>query len=185
VLAVGGSTLVGDAQHEMMKRLPYMGVLIALSVDGFLPGDEGGTVSLRGDGRVRLEYPVTERHAESFRAAHLAMARIELAAGAEVIQSTHNTPVLLKKESDLEALGQAPYGALEHPIFTAHQMGGCAMGADAATSVVDPTFRHHDVRNLFVVDGSVMPTSLGVNPSQTIYALARLATEHVAAALKR
>ena len=57
------------------------------------------------------------------------------------------------------------------------------MGNDPATSVVNQQFRHHDVPNLFVVDGSVMPTSLGVNPSETIYALARYATDHVAAGL--
>jgi choline dehydrogenase-like flavoprotein len=167
-----------------MKRLPHMGVLIALAADGFLPEDDGGTVSLRGDGRIRLDYPITERLRESFRAAHLAMARIEIAAGAELIQSTHNAPVMIRSERDLEALGRAPYGALEHPVFTAHQMGGCAMGPDAATSVVDPEFRHHEVRNLFVVDGSVLPTSLGVNPSETIYALARLARRHVSDELR-
>ncbi len=185
VLAVGGSTLVGPAQHEMMRNLPYMGVLIALGVDGFLPGDEGGVVSLRSDGRVRLDYSVSEDLAECFRSAHLAMARIELAAGAKLVQSTHNQPVKLRKEADLETLGLAPYGALEHPIFTAHQMGGCAMGSDPSTSVVDPAFRHHDIGNLFIVDGSVLPTSLGVNPSETIYALASHASGLIAKELAR
>lgn len=184
VLAVGGSTLVGGPQQEMMQRLPHMGVLIALAADGFLRDDEGGTVSLRGDGRIRLDYPITERLREAMRAAHLAMARVELAAGAELAQSTHHDPVLIRTERDLEALGRAPYGALEHPIFTAHQMGGCTMGSDPSTSVVDPQFRHHEVRNLFVVDGSIMPTSLGVNPSETIYALARLARDFVAEAAR-
>lgn len=185
VLAVGGSMLVGPAQHEMMRKLPHMGVLIALAVDGFLPGDEGGSVSLRGDGRVRIDYPVGEAMQECFRAAHIAMARIELAAGAEVVQSTHNTAIKVRKEAEIEALSDASYGAQEHPIFTAHQMGGCAMGSDPVTSVVNPEFRHHDVPNLFVVDGSVFPTSLGVNPSETIYALASYASGLIAKELER
>ncbi|MFN9910260.1 MAG: GMC family oxidoreductase, partial [bacterium] len=49
-------------------------------------------------------------------------------------------------------------------------MGGCAMGEDPSRAVVRSDLRHHSLPNLFVVDGSVLPTSLGVNPSQTIYA---------------
>jgi choline dehydrogenase-like flavoprotein len=46
------------------------------------------------------------------------------------------------------------------------------MGADPRTSVVDALGRHHQMANLAVFDGSVFPTSLGVNPSLSIYALA-------------
>jgi choline dehydrogenase-like flavoprotein len=40
--------------------------------------------------------------------------------------------------------------------------------------------RHHALTNLYVVDGSVFPTSLGVNPQQSIYGLARLAATRLA-----
>jgi len=46
------------------------------------------------------------------------------------------------------------------------------MGTDPATSVVDGEGRCHDVPNLYVVDGSVMVTSAGVNPTSTIQAVA-------------
>ena len=46
------------------------------------------------------------------------------------------------------------------------------MGDDPETSVVNEWGRSHDVRNLFVVDGSVFVTSGGVNPTNTIQALA-------------
>jgi choline dehydrogenase-like flavoprotein len=62
-------------------------------------------------------------------------------------------------------------------------MGGCAMGPDAATSVVDLDLRHHTLKNLFVVDGSVFPTALGVNPSETIYGVAHMARDVVASAV--
>ncbi len=53
-----------------------------------------------------------------------------------------------------------------------HLMGTAGMGADPAGSVVDGHGRCHDVKNLFIVDGSVFVTSGAVNPTSTIQALA-------------
>jgi choline dehydrogenase-like flavoprotein len=183
MLAATATTVFGARMHEFMSQLAHVGSAIALSVDGLLPGDEGGTVSLREDGSPRLDYPIREALQESFRASHDALARVQLASGARRVYSLHVDPVELTGEADLQRLAAAPYGALQHKIFTAHQMGGCAMGADRDHSVVDATLRHHHVPNLFVVDGSVFPTSLGVNPSESIYGLAHRAVDHVAAAV--
>jgi choline dehydrogenase-like flavoprotein len=53
-----------------------------------------------------------------------------------------------------------------------HLLGTARMGTDPATSVVDPWGKAHDVDNLHVVDGSVFVTAGGVNPTNTICALA-------------
>jgi choline dehydrogenase-like flavoprotein len=53
-----------------------------------------------------------------------------------------------------------------------HLMGTARMGTDPATSVVNEWGRSHDVKNLFIVDGSIFVTSAGVNPTRTIQALA-------------
>jgi choline dehydrogenase-like flavoprotein len=53
-----------------------------------------------------------------------------------------------------------------------HLMGTARMGTDPETSVVNAWGRCHDVRNLFIVDGSVFVTAGGVNPTSTIQALA-------------
>ena len=62
-----------------------------------------------------------------------------------------------------------------------HLMGTARMGTDPETSVVNEWGRSHDVRNLFVVDGSLFVTSAGVNPTRTIQALAL----YVADSMKR
>ena len=46
------------------------------------------------------------------------------------------------------------------------------MGASKSSSVVDPNGRTWDVPNVWVADGSILPTSLGVNPQLTIMAMA-------------
>lgn len=53
-----------------------------------------------------------------------------------------------------------------------HNMGTARMGNDPETSVVNSWGRAHDVRNLFIIDGSIFVTSAGVNPTSTIQALA-------------
>jgi len=53
-----------------------------------------------------------------------------------------------------------------------HLLGTARMGADPETSVVNEWGRCHDVRNLFIIDGSIFVTSAGVNPTSTIQALA-------------
>jgi choline dehydrogenase-like flavoprotein len=53
-----------------------------------------------------------------------------------------------------------------------HLMGTARMGRDPATSVVNEWGRCHDVRNLFIVDGSIFVTAAAVNPTNTIQALA-------------
>ncbi len=53
-----------------------------------------------------------------------------------------------------------------------HQMGTCRMGNDTETSVVNGWGRSHDVKNLFIVDGSIFVTAGAVNPTSTIQALA-------------
>ena len=62
---------------------------------------------------------------------------------------------------------------------TSHLMGTCRMGDDPETSVVDADGRSWQVRNLWVCDGSLFPTTGGVNPSLTIQALALRAADRI------
>jgi cholesterol oxidase len=57
-------------------------------------------------------------------------------------------------------------------ILTAHPLGGCPMGDDPSTSVVDDVGEVHGHPGLYVIDGSMIPSALAVNPSLTIAALA-------------
>jgi choline dehydrogenase-like flavoprotein len=67
------------------------------------------------------------------------------------------------------------------PIRTfSHAVGTLRMGRDPRTSVLDEFGRYRGLDNLFVTDGSIMPTSAGVNPSLTIAANALRSARHVA-----
>lgn len=184
MLGATAFTVFGSPLMAMMRQLAHAGALLALSVDGLLPGDEGGTVTLKSDGRPSVAYPIGPALQESFREAHKALARVHLAAGAAEVASLHLDPVAVTAPEQVDPTYDGlPHGALEHAIFTAHQMGGVAMGSDPSRHPVDLDHRFRGVDNLFVVDGSVLPTSLGVNPSETIYGLAHRARRVVGEAV--
>jgi len=65
--------------------------------------------------------------------------------------------------------------------MTAHCIGGCVMGRDAADGVIDAQHRVFGYQNLLVVDGSAVGANLGVNPSLTITALAERAMSFIPA----
>ena len=60
-----------------------------------------------------------------------------------------------------------------------HLMGTARMGTDPTRSVVNEWGRSHDVKNLFIVDGSIFVTSAGVNPTRTIQTLALYITDQM------
>jgi cholesterol oxidase len=62
---------------------------------------------------------------------------------------------------------------------TAHILGGCPIGLSAETGVVDTEGRVFGHPGLYVVDGSIIPANLGVNPSLTITAMAEHVMSHV------
>jgi choline dehydrogenase-like flavoprotein len=64
-------------------------------------------------------------------------------------------------------------------LLSHHSQGTCRMGEDTSKTVVNSEFESHDVKNLFICDGSVIPTVLDVNPSLTIYALADMASDYI------
>jgi choline dehydrogenase-like flavoprotein len=76
------------------------------------------------------------------------------------------------RELSTQALAAAGATRILTSEGTPHLLGTCRMGTDPATSVVGPDCRSHDVRNLWICDGSVFPTAGAVNPSLTIQALA-------------
>ncbi|MBI2169458.1 MAG: GMC family oxidoreductase [Actinobacteria bacterium] len=101
----------------------------------------------------------------------------------ELVASAHFAP---KLEAVLREAGAewtiattsppAPDAAFDTPLGVApasrHIMGTCRMGADPATSVVDPEGRFWDVENMVCADSSVFVTAAGYNPTLTLTALA-------------
>jgi choline dehydrogenase-like flavoprotein len=69
--------------------------------------------------------------------------------------------------------------------FSVHLLGTCRMGSDPNASIINPDHRTHDIKNLFLCDGSSLVTSGRGQPTMTIQALAYRAADRITALAKR
>lgn len=76
----------------------------------------------------------------------------------------------LRSRDELASLQDVPGPRIECVTF--HPLGTARMGVDAASAVVKPTGESWDVKRLYVLDGSIFPTSIGVNSQLPIMTLA-------------
>jgi choline dehydrogenase-like flavoprotein len=173
---IGGSATpwTGGEQHkELMARFGHGATFIMLLRD-------------HGHGRVvidptgepvpfySIEDPLDLKHT---RIAIEQIIRLHEAAGATEIMSLAANLPRWRRGDDLERFieraRRVPQRAGGQKLFSAHQMGTARMGTDPQTSVANPFGELHDVKGVWIGDGSAFPTPSGTNPMVTIMALAR------------
>jgi len=149
-----------------------------LAMMGGLIHDEGGGVIRRGLGREPLvTYRMSRRDRAALPRLMEVMADTFAAAGAEEIflPILGHAPV---KPDQLRHLDLAAIPARRYECASQHPLGSCRMGTSPERSVVDPDGRTWDVEELYIADGSILPTSLGVNPQLGVMTMAtRIATK--------
>jgi choline dehydrogenase-like flavoprotein len=91
-----------------------------------------------------------------------------------------------KMQDVLDTLRPIDHRSMELAGINRHvAIGTCRAGKDASTSVLNEYSQAHSVPNLFVVDGSFMPTSGGVPPTLTIVANSLRTADHVIARARK
>lgn len=164
---------MGESLAEFAKEYPRLHILVSQIRDGFTDDSRGGVVRLRSDGAGVLDYPLTDFVKSGIRRSYLAMAECQFAAGAvSVHPASSDARPYRSWDEARRGIGSLVLRSPNVYVNSTHPLGGCAMGGDPRTAVVGVDGRHHQLGNLTVLDGSVFPTSLGVNPQETIYALA-------------
>lgn len=169
----------GQAHADDMRALGNLNGLIALLRDGFVDDSPGGTVSLRDDEVPTVDYPMTDALADGLRRSFLSMAEIQFAAGASKVRPGQMGVDYFSSWNECSAAIKGfKIEKFRTMLGSAHVMGGCAMGEDPSTSVVNSKGEFHQLANLSVLDGSLFPTSIGANPQLSIYGLvSKLATD--------
>jgi choline dehydrogenase-like flavoprotein len=170
----------GAREHrEQMQTSANKALLIVLVRDR-----SSGTVTIDAAGRPLIDYKPGNGERAMFRRGMAEACRILDAAGADGIQTLHTVPLSMGRvpgnaahrhqgiDSLCSAISKAPAGENRLAVFSAHQMGTCRMGRDAASAVCDANGEVFGVRGLYIGDASAFPASCGVNPMITIMAMA-------------
>jgi choline dehydrogenase-like flavoprotein len=178
----------GTAAHAaVMQGIDHLSPLVAVTRDG---GE--GRARLTKSGGVRLDYALDTTGVATLRHALVSMARMIRAAGASEIVAAGSPPAWFRPDEAgggdpgrgfaafEAALGTFDFAPNRGGVFSAHQMGSVRMGADPRSHPCDTAGRvrlsdrdDRVVEGLFVGDGSLFPTGIGVNPMITVMATAR------------
>jgi choline dehydrogenase-like flavoprotein len=162
----------------------WMGAQDRLVQYGFMVRDGGdGSVHRGVDGRPIVRYDLSERSIQRLRKGASILAELLLKGGvSEVLTGIRREPTITTVDQ-ARALANKRFTALDFNLLGSHPLGTARIGADPRTAVCDTEHRVFGTDNLYVVDGSSVPTSLGVNPQMTIMALALRAADGMASRL--
>lgn len=109
------------------------------------------------------------------------LCRMMFAAGAvEVFPGVAGLPSILRDVAEVKQFEGFQLEPKHVNYMASHLFGTACAGSDPRTSAVRPDLRTHDVDGLYVMDASVFPTNLGVNPQHSIMAVAWRAAERLA-----
>ncbi len=164
----------GAAHRETLAQLPHMAVLTAMLHD-----ESAGTVRVDGD-RLRVHYALGPADQRALVDGLAACAELLFAAGARRVLVPLAAPLWLDDRSQVERLRAHRYRPLDPLLTAVHPMGTLPLG-----TLVDPHGAYRHVKNLYVADGSLFPTSIGTPPQLSIYAAAHKVAGHIAADLGR
>jgi choline dehydrogenase-like flavoprotein len=147
-----------------------------------LRAEAEGTVSQAWGGRDRVRYTPLRIDMERAVKGAALLSRMMFEAGArEVWTGLHGIPSAIRSVDEVRAIERMPPDPRLFSFISTHLFGAARMGNDPRTSVVGSDFQAHEAAALYVVDSSVFPTNLGVNPQHSIMAMSRLAATRIAA----
>ena len=174
----------GASDHaELMQSLRYTGGFGILQ-----RARDAGEVVVGSDGLPAPIWHLSDFDREIMRKGLDGMTQVLEAGGARRIYTSHAGWVSYDpgnggREQMLKAADDYGWGPAQVTLGSFHLMGTAHMSGSREDSVCDPTGEVWDAKNLFVVDGAVLPTALGVNPMITIEAAAHKIARGMAAKL--
>jgi len=167
---------VGHRSMDLLDRYDRIALFGAMIADTSI----GRVLPLRMDEPV-LTYWLNRRDTLLLNRGLRILTDVFLAAGAEEVIPLAGTWPSIRGEGDAARLGRTRFGPGELDLTAFHPLGTCRMGTDPRTSVVSADHAVHGTEGCYVADGSVIPSSLGVNPQITIFAMAERAADRILA----
>jgi Choline dehydrogenase and related flavoproteins len=142
--------------------------------------DANGVITVNKRGDAIVKYNLSNKDKKHLRESLKNAARIYFEAGAKRIITSHIKETIIESKNDIDSvLDKAGFDTGDIILISAHPQGGNIMGDKGERSVVDCNLESHEISNLFVTDGSVFPSSIGVNPQFSIMAFATKTAEYL------
>jgi choline dehydrogenase-like flavoprotein len=159
-----------------------------LSAFGVMAHDEteGRVLKGRDPGRgvaVVAAYRIKKNDVEKLKRGIAYLSKIYFAAGAVRVYTGISKVPVLNSPDEADRLLKARIKANQIETMAFHPLGSCRMAAGPADGAVDQNGESFEVKNLYVADGSIVPTSLGVNPQITIMAVSNYVADRIGARL--
>ncbi|MFW9928388.1 MAG: GMC family oxidoreductase N-terminal domain-containing protein [Candidatus Thorarchaeota archaeon] len=159
----------GLRRSETIRNQRKLGVLLVLVRDGANKKSNGSVEWKRG--RPHITYKLSEPDKKHMMLGLEKALEVHFAAGAKQVYTMHSEQIDIFNASDIPKIRHLKNGPNQLSLFSAHPQGTARMGSDPKISVVDKTLEMHYYPGIYIMDGSVHPTALGVNPMETIYAV--------------
>jgi choline dehydrogenase-like flavoprotein len=166
--------------HRMVQRYRSLGGIGVVLLDEPSPHNR---VGIDARGKARVFYRLSESDKQRLRNGIVESGKILFEAGAERI---------LMPSFEAKAAADGYQGIVEHPeqlttmtdelefrtnqtpLFGAHMMSGNKLAVAPELGVVTPEYEVRGARGLYLVDASIFPSSIGANPMQSIYGVAKI-----------
>lgn len=166
----------GVEHREIMKQLPHIGGTIGWIDD--VPS-ELGNISVSASGKRTITYNFGKLTKEFLKDCIRKQAQLNFSAGAKWILLPDLKRTKIFSEKEIDKINLLELNPASMMMAAPHPAGGCRMGQDPFTSVVDWRHRVHGLKNLYVSDSSVFPTGVSVDPSYTIMAFSKQAAKFI------
>ena len=171
-------TAASLAAYPAWRTRELMLSYLHMSQFGAMVSDRSRGRVRRRAGRVEIHYELLPEDLATFKFALERLGELYAAAGAHTVlfpvEGLDPLPA-----GELEPLRSRILRARDLTLMAFHPLGTARADGDPARGVVDPDLRVHGIEGLHVADGSVVPSSLGVNPQLTIMALATRLAYHL------
>jgi choline dehydrogenase-like flavoprotein len=162
----------GERHRDLMvdyQRISQFGIMVSDTSRGYVRERAG---------RVEIHYDLNAEDTATFKRAIELLCELYFATGARVVYSPVDRIGELR-DGDLSPLRDIDVRPSNLTLLAFHPLGTARADARSAHGVVDADLKLRGVEGVYVADGSVVPSSLGVNPQITIMALATRLAFHL------
>lgn len=165
--------------HSLMANFNKVGGFGVMLIDS---PNNNNKVFLNKENKVQVNYSLSEQDKDKMKFGILKSAEILFASGAEQvcipsvepINSNNQTPCIKDLAEAKENIQTINFQSYNTMVTSAHMQATNSMGNSPANSVVDNQYKVWGIDNLYIVDSSIFPSSIGANPMQAIYTIAKI-----------